>query len=92
MNYCKAIFERYKDKVRYWLTFNEINCMGGKTMYGKKIENDGDFAALFLEKALVATVPCTSFAAPNYLRWSYATSMENIDKGLDRLEKFIAEA
>ena len=23
--YCKAIFERYKDKVKYWLTFNEIN-------------------------------------------------------------------
>ena len=33
MNYCKAIFERYKDKVKYWLTFNEINTgtmpMGG---------------------------------------------------------------
>ena len=26
MNYCKTIFERYKDKVKYWLTFNEINC------------------------------------------------------------------
>lgn len=26
MNYCKVIFERYKDKVKYWLTFNEINC------------------------------------------------------------------
>jgi 6-phospho-beta-glucosidase len=26
MTYCKAIFERYKDKVKYWLTFNEINC------------------------------------------------------------------
>lgn len=25
MNYCKAIFERYQDKVKYWLTFNEIN-------------------------------------------------------------------
>lgn len=24
-NYCKVIFERYKDKVTYWLTFNEIN-------------------------------------------------------------------
>lgn len=24
-NYCKIIFERYKDKVQYWLTFNEIN-------------------------------------------------------------------
>ena len=25
MNYCKTIFERYKGKVKYWLTFNEIN-------------------------------------------------------------------
>ena len=25
LNYCKVIFERYKDKVKYWLTFNEIN-------------------------------------------------------------------
>ena len=25
MNYCRTIFERYKDKVKYWLTFNEIN-------------------------------------------------------------------
>ena len=26
VKYCKVIFERYKDKVKYWLTFNEINC------------------------------------------------------------------
>ncbi len=25
LNYCEAVFERYKDKVKYWLTFNEIN-------------------------------------------------------------------
>ena len=25
LNYCKAIFERYKNKVKYWMTFNEIN-------------------------------------------------------------------
>ena len=25
LNYCKVIFERYKDKVKYWMTFNEIN-------------------------------------------------------------------
>ncbi len=25
MNYCKVVFDRYKDKVKYWLTFNEIN-------------------------------------------------------------------
>lgn len=64
----------------------------GKTMYGHVIESDEDFAQLFLEKGLVATVPCTSFAAPGYIRWSYATSMEEIDKGLDRLETFIKNA
>ena len=32
MIYCKAIFERYKDKVQYWLTFNEINA--GTTVMG----------------------------------------------------------
>ena len=64
----------------------------GKEMYGHVIENDLDFAQLLLEKGMVATVPTSGFAAPNYLRWSYATSMENIDKGIDRLEKFIKEA
>lgn len=32
MNFCRAIFERYKDLVKYWLTFNEINC-GTKNPY-----------------------------------------------------------
>ena len=27
-HFCEVIFERYKDKVKYWLTFNEINCIG----------------------------------------------------------------
>ena len=64
----------------------------GKTMYGEVINNDGDFARLFLEKGKVATVPCESFAAPGFIRWSYATSMSDIDKGLDRLEQFIKNA
>ena len=64
----------------------------GKTMYGEVINNDGDFARLFLEKGKVATVPCESFAAPGFIRWSYATSMTDIDKGLDRLEQFIKNA
>lgn len=64
----------------------------GKTMYGKTIESAEDFAQLFLEKGLVATVPCTAFAAPGFVRWSYATSMQEIDKGLDRLEEFIKNA
>ena len=64
----------------------------GKTMYGKVIESAEDFSQLFLEKGLVATVPCTAFAAPGFVRWSYATSLAEIDKGLDRLEQFIQNA
>ena len=26
LHYCETIFNRYKGKVHYWLTFNEINC------------------------------------------------------------------
>ncbi len=63
----------------------------GHTMYGKMINGSDDFADLFLEKALVAVVPCSGFGADSYLRWSYATSMESIEKGLDRLEKFIRD-
>lgn len=64
----------------------------GKTMYGQEIRSSDDFAQLFLEKGLVATVPCTGFAAPGFIRWSYATSITEIDKGIDRLETFIQNA
>lgn len=63
----------------------------GKTLGGKLIENDDDFAVALLEKALVAVVPCSGFGMKNFVRWSYAASMENIEKGLDRLEKFVTE-
>ena len=68
-----------------------IDKLIGRTLGGKVINNDDDFAMAFLEKALVAVVPCSGFGAPNFVRWTYATSMENIREGLDRLEKFLAE-
>ena len=66
-----------------------INQLIGKTLGGKLIENDDDFAVAFLEKGLVALVPCSGFGAPGFVRWTYAASMENIREGLNRLEKFI---
>lgn len=68
-----------------------IEKLVGKTLGGKLIENDDDFAVALLEKALVAVVPCSGFGIKNFVRWSYAASMENIEKGLDRLEKFVTE-
>src|SRR6266550_2572725 len=47
-----------------------------------------DFCAKLLEQEKVAAVPGIAFGADDYLRISYATSMANIEKGLDRIEKF----
>lgn len=69
-----------------------IKDLFGKTLYGKTINSSDEFAELLLEKAKVAVVPGKGFGAEGYVRWSYATSMENIEKGLDRLEKFLKQA
>ena len=61
----------------------------GKTIHGETINSSDDFSAAFLKHGLVATVPCSGFGAPNFVRWSYATSIDNIKKGLDRLEAFL---
>ncbi len=49
-----------------------------------------DFCAKLLEQEKVAAVPGIAFGADDYLRISYATGMANIEKGLNRLEKFCA--
>jgi len=63
----------------------------GRTLGGRLIENDDDFAVAFLEKGLVAVVPCSGFGLAGFVRWTYAASMENIREGLNRLEKFLKD-
>ncbi len=60
-----------------------------KEYYGVMVKDSDTFCNLLLEKGKVALVPGSGFGAPNFVRWSYATSMENITEGLNRLEKFI---
>ncbi len=50
--------------------------------------NSMDFCARLLEEEKVAVVPGIAFGADDYVRISYATSMEQLEKGLDRIEKF----
>ena len=47
-----------------------------------------ELARQLLDHAQVAVVPGEAFGAPGYLRLSYATSIERIDEGLRRIEKF----
>ncbi|MEG2456118.1 MAG: pyridoxal phosphate-dependent aminotransferase, partial [Oscillospiraceae bacterium] len=63
----------------------------GKTLGGIVMNGSDDFARAFLERGLVAVVPCSGFGADSFVRWSYATSMENIREGLDRLERFLRD-
>ena len=63
----------------------------GRTLGGVEIRSAGDFAMAFLEKGLVAVVACDAFGIDNFVRWTYATSKENIKEGLDRLERFLRE-
>lgn len=58
--------------------------------YGDKvIRSSTDFAELLLENAKVAVVPGLGFGSDMHVRLSYATSMENIDRGLDRIAQFV---
>ncbi len=66
-----------------------ISKLKGRIIKGKQINTAADLAELLLDEARVALVPCESFGAGDYVRWSYATSMENIKEGLDRLESFL---
>jgi aspartate aminotransferase len=47
-----------------------------------------EFCAKLLEQEKVAVVPGIAFGADDYIRLSYATGMANIEKGLERMDKF----
>lgn len=69
--------------------FPDVSGLFGKTIAGVKIENDDDLAKLLLEKIYVAAVPGSSFGSSDNIRFSYATSLENIKKGLARVKELI---
>ncbi len=69
--------------------FPNFSSFYGKSFEGKQINNSSEFAAYLLENAKVALVPGVAFGADNYARLSYACSMENIEKGMDRIEEAI---
>jgi len=73
-----------------------ISCVNAKGAFylfpniSKLALKSTEFCAQLLDQQKVAAVPGIAFGADEYLRISYATSFANIEKGLDRLEKFAA--
>ncbi|MCM1452082.1 MAG: pyridoxal phosphate-dependent aminotransferase [Clostridium sp.] len=70
--------------------FPDISHYIGKTLRGKKIESDSDFAMYLLENAHVATVAGSAFCMPGYIRLSYATSDDKIRQAFDRIQSALA--
>lgn len=70
---------------------NIAKLFGKKTPKGKTIQNSRDFCDYLLDDHLVAAVSGEGFGAEGYMRLSYATSMENIKKGMVRIKTAVAE-
>lgn len=67
--------------------FPRISSLFGKTISGKPVNSSVDLAELLLDEAKVAVVPGISFGSDDHIRISYATSLEKIKAGMDRIEK-----
>ncbi|MDE4541768.1 pyridoxal phosphate-dependent aminotransferase [Thermoanaerobacterium sp. R66] len=72
----------------FYIIINISNFIGTE-IDGRKINGSIDFANFLLEKAKVAVIPCLPFGNDNYIRVSYATSMNNIEEGFNRIENLL---
>ncbi|SNR71888.1 pyridoxal phosphate-dependent aminotransferase [Desulfurobacterium atlanticum] len=96
-DWLKAFDERRRYMVERFNSIPGVSCTVPKGAFYafpniKKVlerggfKDDFEFADFLIENAKVAAVPGSAFGYPGYMRFSYATSMENIKKGLDRFE------
>ena len=68
-----------------------IKELKGRTLAGKVVNDSIEIAEVILEKAQVALVPGIAFGSDDYLRLSYANSLENIKTGLNRIDDFLSK-
>jgi len=71
--------------------FPDVSAHYGRTIGGMKITGSMDFAKALLEQANVGVVPGLPFGCDANVRLSFATSMEQITKGLDRMQKWLSQ-
>jgi aspartate aminotransferase len=93
-------FRRRRDSIHSWLTANPgIQCVKPKGAFylfpnitgvlTDSVRTSLAFAEQLLEKEHVVVTPGEAFEAPGYLRISYATSMERLREGADRMLRFV---
>lgn len=71
--------------------FANMQAFVGKRFGDTAIADDLTLAELLLTEGHIATVAGTSFGAPGFIRFSFATSIENIEEGVNRLRRVLTE-
>ena len=69
--------------------FIDVSKVLEKEYNGEKVSTSTNMAKILIEEFNVAVIPCPDFGAPEYIRLSYAISIEQIEKGLNRIEDFL---
>ena len=69
--------------------FPDISGWIGKTVKGKNITSAADLSMLILEETKVVTVPGGAFGIDTSIRMSYATSMQNLEKAIERFKELV---
>ena len=99
----KAFKQRHDYVVKTLNSIPHISCMPSDgTFYSfpniqpfidarSDLNNDVDVANLLLDKVGVAIIPGSAFGSPGYMRLSFATSMENLEKALSRIDQVFSE-
>ncbi len=80
----------YDPKGAFYL-WVDMSGLRGRTMRGRTIETADDLALVWLEEASVSVVPGSGFGVETHFRMSYATAMERLAEGLDRMERLLGE-
>jgi len=70
--------------------FPNFSAYYGKSFNGQVIDGSVALADYFLDEAKVASVPGAAFGADAFIRFSFATSMETIKKGMERIKQALA--
>lgn len=71
--------------------FIDISKTFNKTYKGTEINNANRFAEILINDYMVAVIPCGDFGFKTHIRLSYAISIEQIEKGLNRIGKLLKE-
>lgn len=69
--------------------FIDVSEVLKKEYKGEKVSTSTNMAKILIDAFNVAVIPCPDFGAPEYIRLSYAISIEQIEKGLNRIEDFL---